>query len=76
MAIETTGVFGPRTTEFLKELGHRLRQVSGEANSYAYLTQRLSVAIQRGNAASVLGIMKVDSDDEEFFVCVLCYHLV
>ena len=28
VAIETTGVFGPRTTEFLKELGHRLRQVS------------------------------------------------
>ena len=32
------------------------------------LTQRLSVAVQRGNAASVLGTMKVDSDDEEFFV--------
>ena len=31
VAIETTGVFGPRTTEFLKELGHRLRQVSGES---------------------------------------------
>ena len=68
MAIETTGVFGPRTTQFLKELGHRLRLVSGEANSYAYLTQRLSVSVQRGNAPSVLGTMKVDSDDEEFFV--------
>ena len=68
VAIETTGVFGPRTTEFLKELGHQLRQVSGEANSFAYLTQRLSVAIQRGNAASVLGTMKVGSKDEEFFV--------
>ena len=67
MAIETTGVFGPRTTQFFKELGHRLRQVSGEANSYAYLARRLSVAVQRGNAASVLGTMKVDSDDEEFF---------
>ena len=52
-----------RTTEFLKELGQRLRQVSGEANSFAYLTQRLSVAVQRGNAASMLGIMKVDSED-------------
>ena len=28
VAIETSGVFGPKTTEFLKELGHRLRQVS------------------------------------------------
>ena len=39
VAIETTGVFGPRTTEFLKELGHRLRQVTGEAKSFAYLTR-------------------------------------
>ena len=38
-------------------------QVSGEANSYAYLTQRLSVAVQQGNAASMLGTMKVDSED-------------
>eukprot|EP00731_Ephydatia_muelleri_P016737 Em0009g1161a len=68
VAIETTGVFGPRTTEFLKELGHRLRQVSGEANSYAYLTQRPSVAVQRGNAASALGTIKMDSEEEEFLV--------
>ena len=68
VAIETSGVFEPKTMEFLKELGHRLRQVSGEANFFAYLTQRLSVAIQRGNAASVLGSMKMGSQEEEFFV--------
>ena len=69
VAIETSGVFGPKTKEFLKELGLRLRQVSGEANSFAYLTQRLSVAIQRGNAASVmLGTIKMDSEEEEFLV--------
>ena len=66
VAIETTGVFGPRTNDFLKELGHRLRQVSGEANSFSYLTQRLSVAIQRGNSASVMGTMKVEDEDEYF----------
>ena len=42
--------------------------MSGEANSFAYLTQRLSVAIQRGNAASVLRTMKMGSQEEEFFV--------
>eukprot|EP00731_Ephydatia_muelleri_P022869 Em0015g452a len=68
VAIETSGVFGPRTTEFLKELGLRLRQVSGEANSFAYLTQRLSIAVQRGNAASVLGTIKMGSEEEEFLV--------
>ena len=41
---------------------------AGEANSFAYLTQRLSVAVQRGNAASVLGTMKIGSQEEEFFV--------
>ena len=43
-----------------------LRQVSGEANSFQYLAQRLSVAIQRGNSASVMGTM--NGDDEEFFL--------
>ncbi|KAL5505800.1 hypothetical protein EMCRGX_G007305 [Ephydatia muelleri] len=66
VAIETSGVYGPRTADFLKELGHRLRQVSGEASSFHYLAQRLSVAIQRGNSASVMGTM--DGDGEEFFV--------
>ena len=68
VAIETSGVFGPKTTKVLKELGHRLRQMSGEANSFAYLTQRLSVAVQHGNAASVLGTIKTDSEEEEFLV--------
>ena len=49
VAIETSGVFGPKTMEFLKGLG-------------------LSVAVQRGNAASVLGTMKMGSQEEEFFV--------
>ena len=48
VAIEMAGVFGPRATDFLKELGHQLRHVSGKANSFVYLTQRLSVAVQRG----------------------------
>eukprot|EP00731_Ephydatia_muelleri_P037230 Em0424g1a len=42
----------------------RVGQVSGEANSFAYLTQRLSVAVQRGNAASVLGTNEAASLSE------------
>ena len=55
VAIETTGVIGERSRKFLVELGHRIRRVSGEVNSTAFLLQRLSIAVQRGNAASVLG---------------------
>ena len=52
----------------------RVQILTGEANSFAYLTQRLSVAVQLGNAASVLRTMKMGSQEEEFFVliCILC----
>ena len=39
---------------FLKELGRWLRCETGEANSTSHLMQRLSVAVQRGNAAVIL----------------------
>ena len=41
---------------------------AGVWRPFAYLTQRLSVAVQRGNAASVLGTIKMDSEEEEFVV--------
>ena len=55
VAIETSGVFGPQTMDFLKDLGRRVTQTTGEERSTTFLLQRLSVAVQRGNAASVLG---------------------
>ena len=57
LAIETSGAFGSRTLKFLKELGHRLKQTSRECNaySYMYLLQRLLVAVQQENAASIMG---------------------
>ena len=54
-AIETLGVFGPRTVGLLRELGRCIAAVSGEPRSTEYLFQCLSVAIQRGNCISVLG---------------------
>ena len=67
VAIETSGVLGPLTRTFLKELGHRLRRVSGEVRSRSYLLQRLSVSVQRGNAISILGSINPSADLEDFF---------
>ena len=53
-------MFGPQAHAFLKELGRHLRDVSGAQLSYTYLLQRISVAIQRGNAVVVMGSMKLD----------------
>ncbi len=55
VAIETTGVIGARSLQFLKELGRRVRRQTGDPNSTSYLLQRLSIAIQRGHSASVMG---------------------
>ena len=61
MAVETTGVIqiGPDTLKFLKTLGRRIRDASGEGKFFPYPIQHLAVAIQRGNAASVMGTLKV-----------------
>ena len=55
VVMETSGVIGPNSLSFLRALGSRLAQESGEANSTAYLLQRLSIAVQRGNAVAILG---------------------
>ena len=55
LGFETVGHWGPATLKFLRELGALLAQATGEPRSTAFLKQRLSVAIQRGNAAAVRG---------------------
>ena len=55
VAVETSCVFGTEALNFVKDLGHRLRQSTGDLKAGLYLLQRFSVAIQQGNAAAVLG---------------------
>ena len=57
VAFETTGVRGPHSMSFLTDLGRRIVNTTGDKSSLAYLLQKFSVAIQRGNAASVLGTL-------------------
>ena len=67
IAIESSVVFGTNTLKFLKDLGHRLKLASGESSAYPFLLQRLSGAVQCGNAASVMGSVGSEQT-EEFFV--------
>ena len=55
VAIETTGVIGPQTSLFMKELGRRARGQTGDPLASSYIFQRLSIAIQRGNSSSIMG---------------------
>ena len=54
VAIETTGVFGPSTLTFLRELGKRISARTGDKRETSWLLQRISLAVVRGNAAAVL----------------------
>lgn len=53
LAFETLGAIGPETRIFLKKLGKLMARNSGEPRSLDFLLQRVSIAIQRGNAISV-----------------------
>ena len=63
VAIEISGVCGPDALQFLYKLGHRLKAETREPRSLQFLFQRISVAIQRGNAAAVLGTIKAKHTD-------------
>lgn len=53
LAVETTGCWCSEARTFLKEVGNRLREKGLDPRSGSFLLQRLSIAIQCDNAASV-----------------------
>ena len=54
VAVETTGVLGKSTSKFVAELGRRITARTGERRETEFLRQRISLAIMRGNAASIM----------------------
>jgi hypothetical protein len=58
VAIETSGVWGRQAVELVNEIGRRIAALTYEPRSTAFLRQRISVAVQRGNAFCVLDTFK------------------
>ena len=54
VAVETTRVFGSSTQTFLHHLGTRITEQSGERRETSWLFERISIAVARGNSASIL----------------------
>ncbi|CAG9109911.1 unnamed protein product [Plutella xylostella] len=61
--VETLGPWGPEARRLVKELSSRLVEVSRDQRAGSYLSQRISLAIQRGNAASLLGTIPGDGSE-------------
>ncbi len=55
LAIETLGVWGQAGRRLIQALGSRIAAAMKEPRACAFLRQRDAVAVQRGNAAAVLG---------------------
>ena len=59
IAIETLGAMGHKARCFLKKLARRISLATEDNQAHSHLMQRLSMAVQRGNAAAVLGCIGV-----------------
>ncbi|KAI5643831.1 hypothetical protein NE865_04007 [Phthorimaea operculella] len=66
-AVETMGPWGPDAKDFLKEISSRLIEATGDPRAGSYFAQRVSLAVQRGNAASILGTLPRCGALEEIF---------
>ena len=55
VAMETVGPFAPLALKFIKDIGFRITDNTGEKRSANYLFQKIGIDTQRGNAASVAG---------------------
>jgi hypothetical protein len=67
LGFETIGAFGDSSLAFTAELGRRIRLNTGETRATEFLRQKISVDIQRGNAASILSSIPSARALEEVF---------
>ena len=67
VATETSGVFGKLGLELIKKIGSKITEYTNEKRATSYLIQRISIAIQKGNVASILGTIPPSKDLSEIF---------
>ena len=67
VAVETMGPWGPNAAEFINEIGKRLFNVTGDPRSTAFLRQRISMAVQWGNAVCLKETLPTGADFNEIF---------
>lgn len=66
-AIETFGPWGPSGKALFSKIGKELKENTFAPRSYEFSCQRLSIAVQRGNAASGMGTVPHMKGLEEIY---------
>jgi hypothetical protein len=67
IAHETMGSWAPDSLKFMKDLGSRVSEVTGEKRAKSFLFQSLSMNLQRGNALCVMGTVAHHRKLEEIY---------
>ena len=60
IAIETAGTWDDMAIELVQEIGIRTTVITRDTRETVFLFQRLSIALQRGNAISFLNTMNAE----------------
>ena len=55
VSLETFGAWHTESLDFIRELGRRGSQATGDQRETVFSLQKISIAVQRGNAAAVRG---------------------
>ena len=77
VAIETLGSYGPYALDFIKDIGRRIKESTGEKQATSYLMQTIGIAIQRGNSQCILNTVKDSRKmDEVYYLQSFIFHLL
>jgi ADP-dependent phosphofructokinase/glucokinase len=64
IAVEIMGPWGDDAKKKNNEIGEKIHKITNELRATSYLIQRITIAVQRGNAASILETTQ-DSNNEK-----------
>ena len=67
VGFETFGSWGKSATVFVADIARQIMDRTGEPRSAEFLRQRISIEIQRGNAASVFGTTDMPKGSHDVF---------
>ena len=67
IGIETYGAWGTLGHKLIKDIGKKLKEATGESRSTFFLTQRISMAVQRGNSSCILNTVPPSMGLESIF---------
>ena len=69
VAMETFGAWARESLDFIRDLGRRICRRTGEVRSTAFLLQRISIAVQKANAASIISALPCSEELETLYYC-------